>query len=104
MLTGAGGRLGVVHARALKKADPTVYLIGVDGDPFRIHRAATDEIHLVPRSSDPDFIPSLRETIHQTRPDLLLTNVTADIPVISEARDDIGCKTFLPERATVRLC
>jgi carbamoyl-phosphate synthase large subunit len=104
MLTGAGGRLGVVHARALKKADPSLHLIGIDADPFRIYRAATDEIHLVPRSSSPDFITVLRETVRRTRADLLLTNVTADIAVISAARDDIGCKTFLPEHTTIQTC
>ena len=104
ILSGAGGRLGVMHARALKKADPSIHLIGVDADPFRIHRAATDEIHLVPRSSDPDFIPAVREIVRQTRADLLLTNVTVDIPVISAARDEIGCRTFLPPHETVQLC
>jgi carbamoyl-phosphate synthase large subunit len=93
-----------VHARALKKADPSIHLIGIDADEFRINRAATDEIHLVPRSSSPDFIPTLRETVRRTRADLLLTNVTADIAVISAARDDIGCKTFLPEHSTIQIC
>ena len=104
MLTGAGGRLGVVHARALKNADPSLHLIGVDADPFRLQRALTHEKYLIPRSSDPDFVPAVRAIVEQTGANLLLTNVTADIPAISAARERVGCRVFLPDHATIMLC
>lgn len=103
-MSGAGGRLGVLHARALKQADPSLYLIGIDADPIRITRAETDEVHLVPRASDPAYIPVVAQVVLQTDADLLLTNVTADIPAISAGRDRLGCTTFLPDHETVMLC
>lgn len=104
LLTGAGGRLGVVHARALKLGLPQAHLIGVDADLYRLQRAGTDETHLVPKASDPDYIPVLRSIIRETRASLVLPNVTADIAVLSAARDELGCQTFLPEHATIELC
>ena len=66
ILTGAGGRLGTLHARAIKKADPSIHLIGIDAHPFRIQRAVTDEAFLVPRSSEPTYIPTVQKIIEKT--------------------------------------
>ena len=94
----------MVHARALRQANPDLTLIGVDADAFRINRALTDKNYLVPRSSNPEFIPVLNQVIECTGADLLLTNVTADIPTISGNRDRLNCRVFLPDHETVMLC
>lgn len=104
ILTGAGGRLGTLHARAIKKADPSIHLIGIDAHPFRIQRAVTDEAFLVPRSSEPTYIPTVQKIIEKTGAAAIMPNVTADIPALSAGRDRLSCNVFLPSDATVEIC
>jgi hypothetical protein len=95
----------VVHARALKHADPSMYLIGVDADPIRISRATdVDEVHVVPRASDPAYIAVVSEIVRKTSANLLLTNATPDIAAISAGRHVLDCTVFLPDHETIMLC
>jgi carbamoyl-phosphate synthase large subunit len=104
ILTGAGGRLGVVHARAIKKADPGIRLIGIDAHPYRIQRAITDETYLVPLASSRDYLPTVRAIVARTKAKAIIPNVTVDIPALSKGRRELGCRVFLPRHETVETC
>ena len=55
----AGGPLGLAISQALQAASDDIYLIGVDGSKYHAHLAVTDEIHIVPRAGEPDYIDVL---------------------------------------------
>ena len=94
----------MVHARALKMGLPRIHLVGVDADVYRLQRASTDEMHLVPAPSDPEYIPTLKSLIRETGATLLLSNLSADMEAISAARDDLGCRVFMPDHQAILTC
>jgi len=104
LITGAGGSPAVNFTRSLRKAPEDYYLIGVDADEYSIVRAEVDERHLVPRASDPDYIPVLKDIITETSVDVVHTQHSQEIPTISEHRDELGAKTFLPSRESIKIC
>ncbi len=104
MVTGAGGSPATGFVRSLRDAPEPYYLIGVDVDPYNLQRAQTDECHLVPRVTDPDYLPIMLDIISQTRPHLLHVQISSEMVALSKLRGALPCTTFLPRHATVVTC
>jgi len=104
LVTSAGGSPAVNFTRSLRKAPEPFYLIGVDANKYYLQRAEVDERYLVPRASDPMYIPVIKAIIEETRADLLHVQHSQETPVISRNRDKLGVKTFLPTHRSVEIC
>lgn len=104
LVTSAGGSPAVNFTRSLRKAPEPFYLIGVDANKYYLQRAEVDEKYLVPRASDPMYIPVIKAIIKETQADLLHVQHSQEVPVISRYRDKLGVKTFLPEHRSVEIC
>lgn len=105
LITGAGGAPATNFVRSLRLVtDEKYYLIGTDADKYYLQRSETDETHLMPKCSDPQYLPLMRELIAETKADLIFAQPDVEIAEISEHRDELGCKVFLPEKETIRIC
>jgi len=94
----------VNFTRSLRKAPEPFYIIGIDANKYYLHRAEVNEKYLVPKASDPRYIPIIKEIINETHPDLLHVQHSREVPVISRHRDELGVKVFLPEHRSVEIC
>lgn len=104
LVTSAGGSPGVNFTRSLRKAPETFYIIGTDANKYYLQRAEVDVRHLVPKASDPSYILIIKQIIDETQPDLLHVQHSQEVPVISQHRDDLNVRTFLPEHKSVEIC
>ncbi len=105
LITGAGGAPATNFVRSLRlDQSEKYYLAGADADKYYLQRAETDERYLVPFCSDPDYIPMMNQIIEQTQSQLIFAQPDIEIAYISEHREKIGCKVFLPAKETVRIC
>ncbi|MEO8456467.1 MAG: carboxylate--amine ligase [Chloroflexota bacterium] len=104
LVTGAAGAPALGYVRSLRKSGETFHLIGVDCNKYQLLAAETDERYLVPRASDPSYIPVLRDLIAETGAQLLFAQPDVEITVISRHREELGVKTFLPPHETITLC
>jgi hypothetical protein len=104
LVTGAGGSPAIGFVRSLKTAPEAYYTIGFDTNPFTLQRAETDERFLVPKVSDPDYLPVVLDILKQTQPDLLHVQISAEMIGISSLRDQLPCKTYLPDHQTILTC
>lgn len=104
LVTGAAGAPALNYVRSLRLSGEPFHLIGVDCNRYQLLAAETDERHLVPRASDPDYIPVLRDLIAETGAELLFAQPDVEVAVISRRRDELGVKTFLPCTETVATC
>ena len=104
LITGAGGSPAVNFTRSLRSSPEKVYLIGTDSDKYNLLRAETDERYLVPNAKDKDYIAVLNDIIKDTKCEFLHVQNDIEMEIISENREKLNIKTFLPSKETVRIC
>lgn len=104
LISGAGGAPALNFTRSLRMAEEPFCLIGVDSSKHYLARAETDEGHLVPRATDPDYLPVIRQIICETAAEMIFVQPDVEIAVLSERRDELGIRTFWPSRRTVSNC
>ena len=104
LITGAGGAPATNFVRSLRHAPEEFHLIGIDSSKYYLQRAETDERHLMPRASEDEYIPLLKELIEATGAELIFAQPDVEIVHISEHRDELGILTFLPAHDTVVIC
>jgi carbamoyl-phosphate synthase large subunit len=104
LVTGAAGAPALGYVRSLRMAPEPFRFIGVDCNKYQIIAAETDERYLVPRASDPDYIPVLRDLIAETGAEFLFAQPDVEVAVLSRRRDELPVRTFLPSAETVALC
>jgi hypothetical protein len=104
LVTGAGGSPATNFVRSLRSAPEPFHLVGTDADRYCLMRAETDVRHLVPPAGDPCYLEVLNAIIERERIDLVHAQNDAEVAFISEHRDRIGARVFLPRPETVRLC
>lgn len=103
LVTGAGGAPALNFVRSLRMAPERFHLIGGDSNKYYLQRAETDERHLVPRADEEEYIPYVRQLAEETGAELIFAQPDVEIRVLSDHREAVGAKTFLPSKATVRL-
>lgn len=105
LVTGAGGAPATNFVRSLRLVkDEQFHLIGLDADKYYLQRAETDERYLAPFCSDPQYIPYLNSIIKDTGAELIFAQPDVEIEYISDHREEIDCKVFLPAKETVKIC
>jgi hypothetical protein len=104
LVTGAGGSPATNFVRSLRAAPEPFHLVGTDADRYCLMRAETDTRWLVPPASDPDYLPVLNAIAARERVDLVHAQNDAEVTFLSEHRDRVDARLFLPDRETVRIC
>ena len=104
LVTGAGGSPATNFVRSLRGAPEPIRLVGTDADRFCLMRAETDARYLVPSASDPDYLAVLNAVVERERVDLVHAQNDAEVSFLSEHRDEVAARLFLPAKATVRIC
>lgn len=104
LVTGAGGTPTTNFVRSLRDSPEKYYFIGVDINKYYLHRAETDERHLIPQADSQDYIDFLKQIILETKPDFIYMQPDQEIAIISLHRDELPVKLFLPDHKTIELC
>ena len=104
LITGAGGSPSTNFVRSLRLAPEPFDLVGTDADEFLLMRAETDSRYLVPLASDPAYLDVLNDIIDEEHVDLVHAQNDAEVRFLSDHRDQVHARTFLPSAATVRIC
>lgn len=107
LITGVGGSAGLGFVKSLKDANPHFFIIGCNSDKYALERAIADEKFLVPPCKEPTYLKVLEKIISITKPDLIYSQVDAEIEVFSKNRklfDKYKVKYFLPSEKTIDIC
>lgn len=107
LITGVGGSAGLGFVKSLKDANPAFYIIGCDSDKYALERAIADEKFLVPCCKNPRYLEVLEKIIRATDPDLIYSQVDAEIEVLSKKRklfEKYKVKYFWPSEKTIDIC
>jgi hypothetical protein len=104
LITGAGGSPSTNFVRSLRLAPEPFDLVGTDADEFLLMRAETDSRFLVPPAGDPVYLDVLNDIIDEEHVDLVHAQNDAEVRFLSDHRDEVHARTFLPSAETVRIC
>lgn len=104
LVTGAGGPAGVNFGEALKIAPEPFYVVGTDINKYHLEWSNADKTYIVPRNSDPKYIDILNAIIEEEEIDLIHPQPDVEVKVISDNRERLNTRTFLPSKETVQIC
>jgi len=104
IVTGAGGGGSNNLIRSIRKSGYNVYIIGTNMDKFLLIKSLADKNYVLPPGTDIKYIPALNKLIDIEKVELVVPNSDTEVRVISENREKLKCRVFLPKKETVRLC
>jgi glutathione synthase/RimK-type ligase-like ATP-grasp enzyme len=90
--------------RSLKAGDPSLFVVGCNDDRFALKQSPADRKYMVPVFSHADFGTALRRVIETETIDVVVPNTDADVAAVSELRDRLPCRTFLPRKSVIERC
>ena len=100
LVLGAGGSASTGFIRSLRLAPEQFHIIGADCNKYYLQRAETEEKYLVPRADNPDYIP----TLNKIEADFIHVQNDLELEIVSENREKLKAKTFLPPKSVISIC
>lgn len=104
IVTGAGGGGSNNLIRSLRKSKLDLFIVGTNVNKFYLRKSTADKNYLIPRGTDKYYIPVINELIRRENIDLVIPNNDTEVRSISENREKINSRIFLPRKRTVRIC
>lgn len=105
LVCGAGGTAAVNFMRALRESNERIYIVGADCNSYHIYLAReADKRYVVPRYDQADYIEKLNEIIEKESIQFVHAQPDVEVGRISEDREKLKAKTFLPDKEAVKLC
>lgn len=103
LVTGAGGSPSVNFTRSLRAAKNDYYIVGTDADKYYLQRAEVDARYLAPLAKEKEYIAFLNYIIDKEKIEFLHAQNDVEVGFLSEHRDEINAKMFLPAKETVTI-
>jgi len=104
LVTGCGGNATIGFIRCLKAAKEKFYIVGTDSNPANLFFNITDKTYLIPPATSQKYIEALNKIIKKEKIDLIWSQPQPEILTISENRENIKAKVFLPSKEAVVIC
>ena len=104
LVTGAGGSAAANFIKSLRLAPEPFYIVGTDIQPYHLQLAEVDKRYILPPASDPDYINRLNLLLERERIEFVHPQPDVEVLMISENRERINAKLFLPSKETIRIC
>lgn len=105
LMTGAGGGGTNNLIRDLRTVDRDVVVIGSQMEKYLAAKSLADRTYILPVATDTEaYIEKMNAVIAKERIDLVIPNSDREVATLSENRQRINARTFLPSKAAVRLC
>lgn len=104
LVTGAGGPAGSNFIHSLRIAPEKFHIIGSDMNPIHLELSKAGSNHILPRCDSPDYISALNDLIEREDIEFVHPQPDVEVAALSESRDRINARTFLPRKETIRTC
>jgi carbamoyl-phosphate synthase large subunit len=107
LLGGAGGAASLGFARSLRASDESYYLIGTNSSAADLLLSNTDEQHLVPLATSPEYPDALFRLLNRTRPDFVHVQPDPEVFRLSLLRHVVrgaGAAYLLPDHEAIVTC
>lgn len=103
LVLSAGDPAGINFCKSLSLQADLFEVHGADSDIYRLHLACAKTRHLLPRVNEGGYLDALNCLIDKVEPDLLYAaDTNAELEFVSENRDRIRARMFMPDADAVR--
>jgi carbamoyl-phosphate synthase large subunit len=102
LVMGAGTGAGNNLVSSLRASLPSITVVGCHHDPFILKKSSADRTYLL--RGGPGTIDELVRIAGSEAIDLVMPTGDADVTLLSEHREVLGRRVFLPSSALVDLC
>lgn len=104
LVTGGGGPAGLNFTQSLLDAPEKIDIVSSDINKFHLELTPTKNRVILPSYENPEYIEKLNHVIEYFKIDLLHSQPDGEVKIISENRNKIKTKTFLPSQNTIEIC
>lgn len=104
LVTGAGGSAAANFIKSLRLAPEPFYIVGTDIKPYHLELAEVNKGYILPSANAPDYLTKLNLLIERERIDFVHPQPDIEVRMLSENRECINAKLFLPSKKTIRIC
>ncbi|MGB9756283.1 MAG: ATP-grasp domain-containing protein [Candidatus Bathyarchaeales archaeon] len=104
LVTGAGGPAGINFIMSLKIAPEKMFIVGTEADEYFVHLAPVDKKFLIPEAADPKYVDKLNKIMEIEKVEFVHAQPDVEVATISENREKLKAKVFLPAKETIRIC
>lgn len=104
LVGGAGGTPSNNFIKSLRVSGEKFHIVGITSNKYDLAKADVEERYLVPLARDKYYKKIVSDIIEKTKPDLFHVQNDAEVEAVSEIRDELPVKTFLPSKETIRIC
>jgi biotin carboxylase len=104
LVLGAGTGASNNLIRSLKAGDPSLVVIGAHDDRFVLKKSSGDKNYVIPVPTALTLPDALRRVILRERVDLVMPASDAHVKLLSELRETLPCRVWLPRRETIDVC
>lgn len=81
-----------------------MFLVGTEANEYFVKLANADKCFLVPKARETEYVETLTNIIEQENIDFVHAQPDIEVEILSENRDRLGAKVFLPSKKTIRIC
>jgi carbamoyl-phosphate synthase large subunit len=101
---GAGGGATNNLIRSLRRADPSLHVVGCHHNRFTLKQSQADRSYLIPPPDHSAFVKSLNHLVAREEIGLVIPNSDRDVRAVAACRTGIACRIFLPRLEMIDLC
>lgn len=104
LVTGAGGAASANFIASLRMSGEPFYVVGADRQPFHLELADVQARYLVPPAADPGYLDALNRIVVAERVEFVHPQPDPEVLAVSDRRELIQARTYLPSREALRIC
>ena len=104
LVTGAGGPAASNFIKSLRIAPEKFYIVGIDINYYHLELSDVDKAYILPPVSSPDYLKPLNQLIKKEKIELVHPQPDVEVVFLSENREKVNTKIFLPLKETIRIC
>lgn len=104
IVTGAGGPAAYNFIQSLRMAREKFYIVGTDVNKYHIELSGADVFYQLPSALDPKYIDVLNKLIQKERIELVHPQPDVEVKRLSEEREKVKARLFLPNKRTIDIC
>jgi predicted ATP-grasp superfamily ATP-dependent carboligase len=102
LVMGAGTGASNNLVASLRASLPSLTVIGCHADPFVLKKSAADRNYLF--DTNGADLPQIHEIVAREAVDVIIPTGDADVSLLSNSREELGDRVYLPAKSVIRLC
>ncbi|MFQ5406000.1 MAG: ATP-grasp domain-containing protein [Candidatus Micrarchaeia archaeon] len=104
LVCSAGGAAAINFVDSLRMEAEKMFIVGADCNKWHLENSDSNVKYVVPRCNQEGYLKKLNEIIYSEKVEFVHPQSDSEVRFLSENREKVNAKTFLPDKKTVEIC